>query len=694
MQKLFLGTQNLLNREISRFSASLFLAATLAVLAGCGSGQAPAGPAAPPTVDPLTGPAVASIQLLVGNTQIDSSGTKSVDLTAVVLSATKEVLPGKSVSFSAPALPETAYIDSRSGSGVSDASGVVTAKLNLGGNKLPRDIAISATAESATSSNSVRVTGTTLTVSGNTSLAFNNTTTLVYTLKDSAANGIAGITLSLQSAAGNFICVKASAGASCTPSAATITGTTDSSGQLLADVKAAQTNTSDTITATVSGLTDMASLTTDLTITSATFEFKQPTLAAGNTTIDIPISPSTQDVQIQWVNLASPVAAGTQVNFSTTRGTITNLTPDCSAAAATAVTDAAGLACARISSLLAGPAIITAAGTPAVTSPSASLGNVVFVSRSAANVTVQAVPGTIAVTTDPTTQTNNVSQITAVVRDANANLVKNAGITFTLTDKTGGFLSSGTARTDLTGSASVKYTAGSISSPANGVTVRATVTDITGAGALSPTISSGVAGFPDAALTVANQPLLVRLGTDNQVGGTNPNNQKVYSAVVTDASGNASIGTTVRFALRPGRYAKGYFAKGADAWVQVFTTPNPYTLGNTQCANEDVNFNGILDTGEDINGNGSLEPGGVATVTPSAVTDANGIALATITYPKDHSYWTEVTLEARTGVVGNDPPTTQTFFLPGPAEDYNSVDVPPPGQLSPFGTGMFCTDTN
>jgi hypothetical protein len=105
------------------------------------------------------------------------------------------------------------------------------------------------------------------------------------------------------------------------------------------------------------------------------------------------------------------------------------------------------------------------------------------------------------------------------------------------------------------------------------------------------------------------------------------------------------------------------------------------------CPNEDVNFNGILEAGEDGNGNSSLEPGGVATVNASGATDASGNATATLTYPKDHSGWTIVTLEARTGVVGNDPPTTTRFVLPGQATDYSNLQVAPPGQTSPYGVG-------
>jgi hypothetical protein len=112
-----------------------------------------------------------------------------------------------------------------------------------------------------------------------------------------------------------------------------------------------------------------------------------------------------------------------------------------------------------------------------------------------------------------------------------------------------------------------------------------------------------------------------------------------------------------------------------------------------------VNFNGILDlannvpgTGEDVvNSSGRLEPGTVASVNASGVTDAAGIAVATLTYAKSFSLWTEVTLSARTSVTTNDPPTESTFYLPGAAADYTPLTTSPPP--IPFGSSNTCADT-
>jgi hypothetical protein len=300
---------------------------------------------------------------------------------------------------------------------------------------------------------------------------------------------------------------------------------------------------------------------------------------------------------------------------------------------------------------------------------------------------VQAVPNIVQFTTGSASQTNNISVITVTVRDPNNNLVKNASVALSLADTTGGFLAANTAITDVTGTASVNYTAGGSSSAKNGVTVTATVDKVNGV-AIAPITGN-------ATLTVAGQAFFVRLGTDNLVQtlpAPSPDLQKTWSAIVTDTAGVAvPANTQVQFALTPTRYRKGFytFDTVASAWLQTVTAT---------CISEDLNSNGIMDPGEDTsgtgNGNGHLDPGNVASVNPTALTNVNGVALATIEYAKSYATWTEVKLQASAGVAGNDPPTTATFFLPGLASDYTNKDVPPPGATSPFGRAAVCTDPN
>ena len=657
--------EKIMNKLGALLTGSLFFAGALA-LTGCGgskgtgvSGTPPvfgAGTATGPGTGPgaVVGPSGIRVQLLASSPQMPSSGATTVDLTAIVVDASGQAVAGSTVVFSTGTDP-SAFISNISGGGVSDANGGVTAKLNLGSNRGNRFISVTASTQGATAATGVDVSGTTITVSGSSSLAFGASTTLTFGLKDSAGIALPGFPMSLASQTGNTI--------------APATGTTNAQGQVSAIITAnAPPGINDVITATAGG----TSKTQALTISGAGFTFTTPAPS-----VDIPLNTAPL-VSVHWTSAGVPMA-GQPVSFAATRGTITG---------SPAITDANGdTPGVSISSTSAGPATITASGPNGT--PAATL-DVVFVATTATSIAVQAVPSTIQVTTGATGQTSNSSTISVVVRDAANNLVKNALVNFTVTaDSSGGQLTAPTAITDVNGSASVTYTAGTISSgqTTTGVTIRADVISVSG------TPIAGITGTTS--LTVSGQSLLVRLGTDNLVQSEPPLNRKTWVAVVTDAAGNAVAGATVRFALRPGRFRKGTFVlPGPAPAVQVWTL----SLAAT-CPNEDVNFNGIIDPtlppNEDTNGNGRLDPSGAASVNPSAVTDANGIANAVVTYPKDRAFWAEVILEARTGVSSNDPPATTTFFLVGLASDYTDLTVSPPGQTSPYGAGTsaLCSNT-
>ena len=649
-----------MNKLSASLIGSLLFAGALALIscnsdtgtAGSGNvlgNSAAPGPGTGPA--PVAGPTGTRVQLLASSPQMPSSGTTTVDLTAIAVDSNGQAISGATITLSTGTDP-SAFISNISAAGVSDANGSVTAKLNLGSNKSNRLISVTASSQGATATASVDVTGTAITISGSTSLAFGASTTLTLSLKDSAAGAVPGFLMTLTSATGNSI--------------SPASGTTNSAGQVTV-VVTANVGGNDTITATAAG----ASKTQALTVSGAGFAFTTPAPS-----LEIPLNTPTP-ISIHWTSAGAPVA-GQPVTFATSRGNI---------AGNPSITDGAGnTPGVTISSTSAGIATISATasgGTPAATL------DVTFVATTASSIAAQAVPGTVVVTTGGS-QTNNKSTISVVVRDAANNLVKNAGVDFNLTDNTGGSLNASHAITDVNGSASVTYTAGTVSSAQNGVSVLTTVTDISGT-VVGPGITDTVT------LTVSGQSLLVRLGTDNLVQSVPPLIKKTWAAIVTDAGGNAVAGATVTFALRPGRYEKGFYAvplpPAAQRWEKTRTAT---------CPNEDLNFNGNIDPGEDTpigppatgpNGNGSLEPGGVATVNTTAVTDASGVAQAVITYAKDHATWVETFLEARAAVNSNDPPTVATFVLVGLASDYTDVSVSPPGQISPYGQSVNCNDT-
>jgi len=233
------------------------------------------------------------------------------------------------------------------------------------------------------------------------------------------------------------------------------------------------------------------------------------------------------------------------------------------------------------------------------------------------------------------------------------------------------------------------------SSPAN----PASVTGGTGTGAifnLTPEKNGTVA------LTVGGQALRIVLGTGNTITALNSTQYQLpYSVLVTDSAGNPPpAGSVVDLVMNAISYQKGVETFGT-VWapnyaVNCSTDPDctPTTYPIFGCLNEDANLNGVLDPGEDYNGNGILDPGNVVSVPSSVTLDSNGSGQFSITYQKDRAYWVEIFLTATINVNGNQGTTTASFVLPGLASDFNQQTDAPPGQTSPYGTASSCANPN
>jgi hypothetical protein len=308
-----------------------------------------------------------------------------------------------------------------------DKTGAAIATLAAGAD--PSDRTITVTAKSGTVSGTVSVTvvGTALSLTGPQALVEPGMGTYTVTLKDSAGAGIADQVVTLSSKNGNTL------------SAASVT--TDVNGQATFTVTGSAGGT-DTLTATTLGISASQSI----VVSTESFAFSAPLSGAS---IDLGV---TAPVTVLWTNAGAPVAGAT-VNFAATRGTLS---------ASSAMTDATGKASVSISSTTSGPAVISATGTDVSTQT-----NVDFLATHPAVIAVQASPSVIDVSAQST--------ITAVVRDANNNLVEGQNVTFTLSDITGGTLSLASALTNNQGLAQTIYTASSTTSATNGVSVTAAV---------------------------------------------------------------------------------------------------------------------------------------------------------------------------------------------------------------------------
>ncbi len=418
---------------------------------------------------------------------------------------------------------------------------------------------------------------------------------------------------------------------------------TDTSGQVQVTMTGT-TGGTDTLTASAFGLTKQ------FTVSVSTDNFVINPPAAGT---KVPLSTS-QAITLHYDIIGTP-QVGRTINFSTTRGTLT---------AASGVTDSSGNVTIYVSSTSAGPAIITAT---TANGPSTSV-QISFIATNPASLDLQADPSSVSV--------NGQSTITAVVRDPSNNLVEDSLVNFTLTDVSGGSLSAGSAVTDSQGKATIVYTAGSSTSAQNGVSITA---QATGGSNPQDTVT----------LTVAGQTLRITLGTGNEIIEPNTTQYKApYVVQVTDANGAPAAGVIVQLSVLPRFYSKGYWEVQGLKWVQIHTVAPPY------CANEDVNANGIKDTGEDFNNNGILDPGNPATVTPSSITtDSQGFGFIDVVYPQEMAQWVQVRLSARAQVSGSEFIESRTFFLPILASDL-ALDVTPPGVVSPFGKENSCANPN
>lgn len=579
------------------------------------------------------GPAVAGVSVLASSPSLPSDVGQTVTISALVSDTNNVAMEGVAVIMATNSGTLTVADP------VTDSSGIVTATLRGGGDPTNRPITVTATAQGITGTVTVNVIGTTLSVSGPSALPQNDIGSYTIVLADAAGRGIGGRSVTMSSQSGNTL------------SGTTLT--TDSSGQAQVQVTATVPGP-DRIRASALGLIADQ----NLQVSNDSFAITAP--AAGT---EIPLNTNRQ-IDLTWTVGGAP-QVGQTISFSSTRGTLSSLS---------AVTNGAGVASVTISSTNAGPAVITASNS----SGTSTQVIVEFVATIPNSIEVQANPFTIG----PSEQ----SAITAIVRDPANNLVKNAVVLFDLQDVTGGQLSVAQATTNSQGRASTFYTSSSTTSANNGVVITGTVQS-------NPAINDNVR------LTVSQRELFISIGTGNSIFEPNTAQyRKEFVVQVSDSQGNGVSGVTVQVGILSDAYYKGvwFFDPVPALWVQNVTVG--------PCIDEDINNrNGVLDPGEDFNGSGRIEAGNVATATAqngsggTFVTDAAGFGIVDVFYPQEFALWVDVTLQATTSVQGTEFAKSSKFRLPINADDVDSADDSPPGQVSPFGDGdptFTCADTN
>ncbi|NQZ26545.1 MAG: Ig-like domain-containing protein [Colwellia sp.] len=639
---------------------------------------------------PIGEPVAASIKLFTSTQQLASSGAQSIELTAIAKDASNNLVEGVTINFASDTGSLEKILDEIGNStNVTGPDGKVSMMLSTQAEPSNRVITVTIISGDVTDSLTIDVVGTALTLTGSASLALNDEANYIVNVLDSDGNGVpkAVVDISLSGAS-----TESPAGAVAVITLPA-TVTTDAEGQAI--VKATGTS-GGTNTIIISALG--ASATQNVSVQADSFLFTN--FSNGTTTVNPSVTPIVPDVSLTqmasvtltWKRELTPVV-GKVVTFTTTRGLL--LANDGVTPISEGTTNTDGQVTVNLTSTDAGKAIVTLVGFDNVDGKDIELTNQLefeFFADTAASIKAQASPNSIG----PNEQTSTIS---VVVKDANGNLVKNKRIKFVLEDVSGGSIFPATAVTDSSGSASTVYTSNSTSAK-DAVVVTASVEE-------EPSINDIVN------LTVSERGLFISLGTGRTLlapEGETTLYIKEYSILVSDTLSKAVPDVVLTVSAVPESYYKGFwmrtydgddFKGWADAGFGSIEKPTSY-IATTKCANEDINFNGILDAGEDFNGDGELTPGNIVTfstgdtTTANFVTDASGHALIKVYYQQSYARWLDIRLIVSGKVIGSEGSTQTIFTLPVLAEHVNSEDASPPHQglnhRGPFGLSNVCSD--
>ncbi|TPH17091.1 Ig-like domain-containing protein [Litorilituus lipolyticus] len=626
-------------------------------------------------------PDVANISLFASSQQLASSGAQEIVLTAIAKDINNNLLEGVAISFAA----DSGALEKIDDTNVTGSDGRVAVKLTTVAEPTNRIISTSATSGAVMDSLEIQVLGTSVSLTGSTSLALDDNNSYIVKVLDSDGTAISNVdvTLSLTNESTE------------TPSGEVATielptsVTTDFSGQANVIVKGTSGGTNTIVAEALGAITSQS-----VAVQADSFLFTD--FGDGMNNVNPSGSPSpvipdillskTATVSLTWLRSGVIVPDGTVVNFSTTRGSLSS----------TSASTVNGVVTTTLTSTNAGKALVTFTGSDTVDGKSIELSNQLefeFVADTASRIIAQAFPKSIG----PNEQTSTIS---VVLRDPQGNLVKNKTIDFVLTDVSGGSIFPATAVTDSNGAASTVYTSKNTSAQ-NAIKISASVRGT------APVVTDEVS------LTVSDRELFISLGTGNSVAELGTTDYvKEYSVFVTDADSNPVNNVDLTISAIPHRYYKGYWAagldeegefvrwitRGADAlevWVGLTPPPTSPNLPAKRCENEDLNLDGILDVGEDYNGDEMLTPGNVVSANGTITTDESGRAVVQIIYSKSYGEWLDVKLIASTKVNGSESSTQTIFNLPTLAADVVNEDIVPPlqgiGMRGPFGLLNDCS---
>lgn len=463
------------------------------------------------------------------------------------------------------------------------------------------------------------------------------------------------------------------------------TGSTDGSGQLVAKfgLGADRSNRVVTITSTAGGVTKTLQIQvtgTTLTLTS------NPNVVTG--------PGATARLTAEVKDAASQPISGAAVVFGTDQGTLS---------ATTAVTDSSGFARVDISGINTAANVTAKSGvTEGTATIQASGQGSVALEPAGVLITDFIIQANPAVTgPNQAGNTGNFSaievRVSGLLGTTSNVLVRNAPVRFRIaTAPPLGALEIDTSANPVLsneiGLATNRFIPGAAPSGTDAIVVCASVVGLS----TPATPGLGFAGNPCTAnekpvrLTIAQQALFAKISTDNQIEKTDGGltYTKKFTVNVTDSAGRGVPGVTITPRLLPLAYRKGFYILGEEAWIKAADLP---------CANEDTNFNGILDS-QDNNANGDafVWPGQAAAVSVAnnGVTDGTGFVILSIKYGQRFATWADYQIEARAAVGGTEGVAQYNYQLDAATADVKNKEAGPGFQTSPYGVATVCSNPN
>ena len=337
-------------------------------------------------------PVASAVSLFASSQQIASSGDDEITLISIAKDENNNLVEGVTVSFSATS-GQIEVIDSITGT-----NGQATAILRTNNEPTNRLITVTSSSGQVIDSVDVQVIGTTINLTGSSSLAINDENSFFIEVLNSNSEAIpnARVELSLNppiSGDTAVITVADSVITDITGQASfTVTGTTGGTNTLVVSALGVVTEHEITVQA-------------DSFLFSSFNNGQGPVTPDDNKLSDVLLS-DTATIELTWQRSNVAVADGTNVNFTSTRGIVSP----------SSTTTINGKASTTITSNNAGKALVTVTGTDDGVTLSNQL-EFEFVAGTVAIIDAQASPNSIAANGETST-------ISVVVKDADGNLVK------------------------------------------------------------------------------------------------------------------------------------------------------------------------------------------------------------------------------------------------------------------------------